>query len=166
MVVVVNDTSVLIDLIDMHLLDRYTELGWELRTTDLIIEELSDDDQFEKVKELINKESLFVDSFDSQTMLTLSDMSVNHANLSIEDCSVWYSAKTMGAILMTADKNLRKTAGKDGVEVHGGLYVVQRLLDVGSISADEAIFALQSLKAKNQRAPITEVERLIEKLKN
>lgn len=166
MVVVVNDTSVLIDLIDMNLLRVYVDLGWELRTTDLILDELSDDAEYHQVEALVLNGHLIVESLDIQTMSVVAVMSIDNSGLSIEDCSVWHTAKSRDAILMTADQSLRKKAMTDGVEVHGSLYIVDKMLDDGAISAEEAIDALNELKAANERAPSKEIDQLIQRYLN
>ncbi|MBI1268564.1 MAG: hypothetical protein GC193_14160 [Cryomorphaceae bacterium] len=164
MVVVVNDTSVLIDLKDMGLLSTYTALGWELRTTDLIILELSDDPDFQQIDNMVRSGNLTVDKLDPQSMTIVVEMSIEHAGLSIQDCSVWYSAKQFNAILMTADQRLRKKVQKEGIKVHGCLHIIEQLHSINAISGEAAIHALKTLKQKNQRAPLFEIDKLIDKL--
>lgn len=165
MVVVVNDTSVLIDLADMGLLEVFTSLNWELRTNNLIMEELSSDAGFRQLEQMVNDGFLYVDVFDSGEMSLIAEMSVAHASLSIEDCSVWHMAKARGAILLTADLRLRKKALSDGIEVHGVLFVIERLTESNLLTTYEAIAALETLKKSNPRAPLAEINRMIQKFK-
>ncbi len=166
MVVVVNDTSVLIDLADMGLIEVLPALNWELQTSDLIIEELAGDAGFQQIEKLIAAGHLHVASFVSDDMSVVAEMSGEYGSLSIEDCSVWYMAKERDAILLTADRQLRKIAQSDGIEVHGTLYVVEQFVLEGTITANRAIQALSTLKASNQRAPTSEINRMIDHFKS
>ena len=59
------------------------------------------------------------------------------------------------------DKNLRKAAEKEQVEVHGTLWVVHGLLQHQLISPDSAREAYKKMKAKGRRLPWSLAEKNI-----
>lgn len=161
MEVVVNDASVLIDLLDMDLFPSYLELRWELRTTDLIIAELRGDERYMQVSEHLGEHGLIVDVLDSLALPVVASMCLNCPGLSLEDCSVWFLAKHRGAILLTADSKLRKHAMLDGVKVHGSIFLVTVLHERGIINTERASAALRRLSEANPRAPHGDIDRLL-----
>ena len=161
---VVNDASVLIDLLDMDLFTSYLELNWEMITSDLIVEELIGDARFIRVRALLGESKLKIEVLDSLALPFVAAMSNDHPALSLEDCSVWFLAKQKNAVLLTTDQRLRRQAKSDGVEVHGSLFVVQALLKHGIINQVMARQALRKLADTNPRAPLSEIDRLLRQL--
>ena len=83
------------------------------------------------------------------------------SNASIQDCSVWKLAKDMGCPLLTGDGKLRKIVQKDEVEVHGILYLFEKLLEHGIIDSETAIERMEALKNINTRLPKDEIDKRI-----
>ena len=70
-------------------------------------------------------------------------------------------AKQEQCPLLTGDKNLRKAAESEQVEVHGTLWVVNGLLQHQLITPDSARVAYQKMKAKGRRLPWSIAEKQI-----
>ncbi len=153
----ISDTNILIDLQMSGLLGDLFALPFEVHTTDLVIEEIHNPTQRTIVQDLINKNSLIVDSLSSEQMEEAKTLL--ESNLSIIDCSVWYYAKKSKCTLLTGDKKLRKRAEKDGVNVRGILFVIDQLVGNNIIPKPYAAEKLDYLRHINKRLPVEEVER-------
>jgi predicted nucleic acid-binding protein len=68
-------------------------------------------------------------------------------------------AKADKAILLTGDGNLRKAADEEGVEVHGTLWLLDRMVEQQAISRARAATALETMVKCRSRLPKHEVER-------
>ncbi len=109
--------------------------------------------------------SLKVKEFDGNEMLELMRMrkrALESSNASIQDCSVWKLAKNLDCSLLTGDNRLRKVVQKDNVEVHGILYLFDKMLEHQVINHETAITKLQSLFNINSRLPKDEIDKRIE----
>ena len=166
--IVVNDTNVFIDMYEVGLLEEFFSLPWEVHTTDFVMLELQREGQHETVARYKADKRLIVPVFQSKEMLEIGNLfqqSMNKTNLSLTDCSVWYYAKENNYILLTGDRKLRTTSAYDGVEVHGVIYVFDRLVEFNVISCQVAVEKLQKLYSINPRLPKEEIEKRISKWK-
>ena len=159
---VVSDTNIFFDLLDVNLLDAFFRLPCEITTSDFVIREILRSEQAKAVNEFIRYGRLDVVSFNPEEfkgVMELFEKSGN--NTSITDCSVWYHAKRTGGRLLTGDAKLRKSAVADSVKVSGILYILDNLVEYGI--ADEITCAdrLEQLMKKNQRLPVHECEKRI-----
>lgn len=162
--IVVNDTNVFIDLYEVGLLDEFFSLPWEVHTTDFVMLELLREGQHDTVARYKADKRLIVPVFEAKEMLEIGNLfqqSLNKTNLSLTDCSVWYYAKVNNYILLTGDRKLRTTSAYEGVEVHGVIYVFDRLIELNVISRQVAVKKLQQLYSINSRLPKEEIEKRI-----
>ena len=151
--IVVRDTNIFIDLFEIELLDEFFALPWETHTTDMIIHELKVIEQKKRVKDYDAKEMLTLTKFHTLQRET--------TKVSIQDCSVWLYAMDKGYTLLTGDAKLKNAATKTGVDVHGIIYVIDKLVDMLLISKDVAADKLEKLLLLNQRLPMSEIERRV-----
>jgi predicted nucleic acid-binding protein len=79
----------------------------------------------------------------------------------ITDKSVLWKALNIQCLLLTGDKNLRKEAEENGLEVRGCLWVISQLQKANILSNNCAILLLEKLKLQNQSLPKNEIDRLI-----
>ena len=163
--IVVSDTNIFIDLISVDLLDGFFGLPWEIHTTDMIMKELKDSSQKSVVDTFRQNGKLKVTGFNGNEMMELMRMrnqALMSSNASIQDCSVWRLAKILGCSLLTGDNRLRKVVRKDDVEVHGILYLFDKMLEHEVINHETAISRLNSLFSINSRLPKDEIDKRIE----
>jgi predicted nucleic acid-binding protein len=163
--IVVNDTNVFIDLLEIGLLDYFFQLSWEIHTTDLVMGELQREGQHKSVAEYQKTNKLHVASFEVaelKEILNLQRLYGQKTNVTITDCSVWFYAKREEYILLTGDKKLRASATIDGVEVRGILYVFDALVEEGVLSPSDAANKLAQLRTVNSRLPKDEIEKRLE----
>lgn len=160
--IVVNDTNVFIDLLDVGLLDQFFHLPWEIHTTDFVMWELLKEGQKDAVARFEQEGLLHVASFDFNDIQIINKLHKQFntkTNVSLTDCSVWYYAKQNSYTLLTGDRKLRNSAVSDGVEVRGIIYVFDELVNTGVIPLDTATDKLVLLKEKNPRLPKDEIEK-------
>ncbi|MBP5424302.1 MAG: hypothetical protein J6Y78_17860 [Paludibacteraceae bacterium] len=163
-IIVVSDTNIFIDLIEIELLDEFFSLPWEIHTTDMVVYELKDAIQRNNVLKYISEGSLLMDACDEKAMLALMKFYALHretTNVSIQDCSVWFYAKNNGCILLTGDSKLRSAALKTGVDVHGILFIIDNLIDKHLLAKETAVNKLNKLKLLNPRLPLSEIDKRI-----
>jgi predicted nucleic acid-binding protein len=79
-----------------------------------------------------------------------------HGNSSLADVSCYLVAKTQGMPLLTGDSRLRKQAAKDGVLVHGALWLLDQLVAHELIATAHAAAALQAMLNAGARLPQAE----------
>lgn len=166
MKIVINDANILIDLAKLELIEIFSNINFDLHTTDFVIEELNDE-QHKPVSKLIKNGKLKVieteDAIDFQGIINILDHS---SGLSFEDCSVWYYSKKLTGALLTGDGKLRKQATKEGIEVRGIIFVFDELLKQGLISFNVAINKIEDLSILNNRLPQKAIAQRIENWKN
>ena len=162
--IVVNDTNVFIDLYEVGLLEEFFSLPWEVHTTDFVMLELQREGQHETVARYRADKRLVVPVLEPKELMEIGDIfqqNMNRTNLSFTDCSVWYYAKVNKYILLTGDRKLRTVSVFDGVEVHGVIYVFDRLVELDVISRQVAVEKLKQLFVINPRLPKEEIEKRI-----
>lgn len=162
--IVVNDTNVFIDLLDIGLLEHFFQLPWEVHTTDFVMFELSREGQRNAVEIYQVNKRLHVASFEMDELCEIRGLQKvyeNKTNVSLTDCSVWYYAKRKGYILLTGDRKLRTSSMKDGVEVRGILYVFDKLVEETILAPAVAVEKMKQLQIINPRLPKDELEKRI-----
>ena len=161
--IVVSDTNIFIDLISVDLLYGFFSLPWEIHTTDMVIDELIRSEQHEAIEQFRQKGKLNIKSFDGEELLQIVKMKTERqtSNASIQNCSVWKLAKDLECALLTGDNKLRKVVQNDNVEVHGILYLFDKMLEHKIMDNWTAIDKLQSLFSVNSRLPKEEIDKRI-----
>lgn len=169
MEIVINDTNILIDLFNAGLLEYCKQLDIEFRTLDMILEEITDEDQ----KNAINK--LIVDGTLKVCVLTEGQMAVvfekisfynGKCNLSPEDISVMVYAIDNKCRLLTGDKTLKDKATLENVTVSGILYLTDLLTKSAIVESSNMITALELLLKSNGRLPKKLIHERINSLRN
>ncbi len=150
--IVVYDTNILIDIVDMELLEVCEKLGLHIHTTSLVRDEIENEQQWAKIAEHLNISIFAYDDLEQYSNLQIFISQFQHkSNLSMPDFSVLKLAKELSVPLYTSDKRLRSIAIQIGVETHGSLHIVKLLNEAKALSKDNAIKALELLRRKNQR---------------
>lgn len=168
-ILVVNDTNIFIDLISVDLLDDFFNLPIGVHTTDLVLNELTDESQSAAVREHVKLKHLTVKRYSwTEVAEIVSFRATCHNNVSIADCSVWLYAKHNGYTLLTGDAKLRSSAQKSGVTVCGILRIFDMLVeDFKIIPPEVGAERLELLDKINNRLPSREIEtRYIKILRN
>lgn len=160
--IVVNDTNVFIDLLNIGLLEEFFSLPWEVHTTNFVMYELLREGQQEAVSAYKDQGRLHIPVLESRDLAEIAGLfqqHMNRTNLSLTDCSVWYYAKLNNYVLLTGDRKLRTASVYEGVEVHGIIYVFDSLVEFGIITCEVAIEKLKQLYSSNSRLPQDELDK-------
>jgi hypothetical protein len=107
--VIVNDANILIDLVELKLLPHFFDLDFEFLTTDLILEELLED-QLLELAPYTDNGSLIVELISEDDFVEITSIRLSKPALSEQDCSAFYQASQKKATLITSDNTLRKFA--------------------------------------------------------
>ena len=141
MIVLVADTSVLIDLEHGGLLQVVFVAGLTLVVPDLLYE-----------KELANRNGPYLQTLGLAVVdLAPTEMSLaqelknSRTGLSLSDCYALACATRPGHSLSTGDQKLRKAAEDRGVEVHGVLWILDRLAQAG-VAKETLIQGLEAIR--------------------
>ncbi len=161
MKIVVSDTNILIDLMNISLLGTFFNLDFEFHTNDLIINEITDPKQKEVISEIIADGKLYVAETRASDYQEILNLKIK--NLTFEDCSIWHYARKVKGILLTGDARLRKAVIITDIEVRGILFVLDQLVESQTIEKQIALEKLIELRDSNIRLPQIEIDKRIER---
>ncbi len=161
MKIIVSDANILIDLANLNLLQKFVELDFEFHTNDFIINEIKNPEQSPKIDKLVESKKIFVAETKVDEYGEILDLQTK--NLSVSDCSVLYYTKKINGLLLTGDKNLRKTANKKKIEIRGIFFIFDELVKAEMLTYKNAIVKIKLLQKINNRLPQNEIEKRINK---
>ncbi len=147
----VSDTNIWIDFRNANLLNQLFKLPFAICCTDFVLEELEDFDH-----EALLTDGLIVETMDQAATARLFGLMADHNNSSLADVSCYLLAQDTGRPLLTGDGRLRKQATKDGLQVHGALWLLDQLVDNHVITERVAEGALQAMLRHGSRLPTNE----------
>jgi predicted nucleic acid-binding protein len=163
MKLVVNDASVLIDIIDARLFDEFLQLGIYFHITNLVLNEL--EDEYEPpVAESIRNETFIAHNLTAKELSEIDKLKKSlPGGISQPDTSCLFLAKKINATILTGDKAIRRAAIHHKVKVHGSLWVLGQLIEASIITKKTAAKRLVRLMDVNPRLPKRECARLLER---
>ena len=147
----VVDANILIDIHHGDLTRSLFSMSFSLVTTDLIASEL-EVPNYEYLMDL-GLRSIELSSDQIELLLQLSS---SYRRLSVKDLSALILAEEWHVPLLTNDRPLRDIAAESGVEVHGTLWILDKMVCRNLISPGDAAEALESMIAKGSRFPPSE----------
>lgn len=156
MEIVINDTNILIDLFNANLLDYCKLLNIEFRTLDVIMEEITVEEQRMSIGRLVADGTLKVCSLTGEQIVSVYEKISRYegtCNLSPEDIAVMVYAIENKCRLLTGDKTLRDKATLENVTVSGILYLIDMLSQNGIVAPETMTHALELLLKSNDRLP-------------
>lgn len=144
----ISDTNIWIDFGRAGLLDALFALPFTFVSTDFVVGELS-----HPTPDGLLSRGLVVETLAEDLVAQLFGLMAEHGNSSLADVSCYLVAKTRGVPLLTGDGRLRKQAMKDGVQVHGALWLLDQLVARQLIPAAQAAAALLAMLDAGARLP-------------
>lgn len=160
MEIVIEDTNILIDLVNTGLSEYVAGLDITFITTSLVVCEVKDPQQKVQVCRLLEEgllTSVEIEGADYlDVILTHNDYS-SHCNLSQADISLMLLAEKQKCRLLTSDQQLRRHAQQRGVTVNGFLWLTDLLVQMNIVSRKDMIVHLRTLINTNNRAPQKEI---------
>lgn len=156
----VTDSNIFIDLFYLKSVSLLFQIGYEIMTTDDIIEELRAQHADELMKfmqsgllivETIRKEDAEI-LFKARTFNGLSEY----------DLSVLWVAEKNEAMVLSGDTLIRKTCHQKKIEVHGILWCLHQFTEFNLIDNIQACDFLIRLMKFNKRLPENDCKKYIE----
>jgi predicted nucleic acid-binding protein len=165
--IVVSDSSCLIDMQKASLLDAFLRLPFEILIPNtLFADELQSFTAAEKTS--LMGAGLRVVDLPGSAVLRAQAVVREAPRLTSHDAFALVLAEDHpGCILLTGDGLLRRVAGAKQIEVHGVLWVVDRLHEHAVVSARRLVAALQTLADDNTvRLPRREMLAAVRRLED
>lgn len=154
----ITDANIIIDLYEAGFLVQLFRLNDEWVSTDFILTEVQHP-QARVVTEL----GLRVVGLSGEELAEVTMLAATYPRPSPQDLSALVWAKKNNAIVVSGDAGLRAAAEAEALEVHGVLWILDRLFDEGLVSATEAARGLRLMLAADARLPKLEVERRLKR---
>ncbi len=149
----ISDTNIWIDFNNAGLLDELFQLPFTFCCTDFVLGELNNFDHA-----ALLARGLLVEQMDDTAVTKLFGLMDEHNNSSLADVSCYFLAQETTRPLLTGDGRLRRQAQKDGLEVHGVLWLLDRMVEHAVIPPNRAADCLDSILLKNARLPHAECQ--------
>ena len=164
MKVAVTDANIFIDLIFLDLIDHLFKLDVELYTTREVVEELNESQQ-KIVRHYQSNNRLGVLIIEEIELISQLPKHIPINKLSFADLTVFHFATKMNVGILTGDSFLRKISEKQGLHVHGIIWVFDKMIELELISTINAASKLEDLLNFNKRLPVHECHIRIKKWK-
>lgn len=161
----ITDTNVFFDLMNIEALPEFFGLGFEICTTDFVVNEILKLEQAEQIQNFIRSKQLTVFKFSADEIEEVVNLKTKRTLRRIADKSVLWKALQLKCKLLTGDKSLRSEAEEKGLEVHGSIWVVMMIVETKLLSAAKGIDLFEKLKIVNDSLPKDEIDKLIKRLK-
>ncbi|MBB87289.1 MAG: DUF3368 domain-containing protein [Xanthomonadales bacterium] len=153
----ISDSNILIDLDCCGLLPKVFKLPFQIAVPDVLyLEELS-----EKHAELPAL-GLKVLQFGPNVTSDIMRMRRQYPASGFLDLTALAVARSLGADLLTGDKQLRKIAEAEQQRVRGTIWVMTALVEHKVLSRRHAVDALEVMKSSGRRLPWKKARRAIE----
>jgi len=165
MIIVVNDASILIDLMKIDLSDEFFRLPFEMHTTNLVSGEVIDENAL-RFQQYIKKKKIQIWSFSDKEFEEVLKIKSDNPPLSMADCSCFWLCRQLSGTLLTSDGRLRRSASEKDIPVHGILWVFDQLIFQKDITVWGAHRKLKLLMEINPRLPREECEKRLKKWKS
>lgn len=150
MKIAITDASIFIDLYELGGLAWLATLGFEIHTTNLVLNELSND-QLVAVSLVVDKVHEL--TFSDLTILQTGDFPKGLSNT--DRSLLWCHNHPIeyAVVLFSSDNLIRKWATKKNIEVHGILWILDQMVAQAYISPHEACSLLKRLMQINAWLP-------------
>lgn len=164
--VVISDSSVLIDLAKVQLIESTLALPYEFLIPDVIFDDELIDLRHYK-KEQLPDLGFKIGSLKGGEVEIAFKYGVRYKPLTANDCFALVMAETIAkSILLTGDGDLRKAAQRHRVETHGIIWLCEQMSEFKTVDDKILLMALEVLRDDpRSRIPGRELNRLIEQLR-
>ena len=149
----VLDASIIIDICHGSILREALSLAASMISPDLVTGEV-EDISTSKLEEL----GLQSRCLTSEEMAILREEAKAYKGLTHKDVASIQLADEVGAILLTGDDRLRQYAERRGIEVHGILWVLDRLVEASILNCEKAACSLRAIREAGSWLPEEECE--------
>jgi hypothetical protein len=167
--IAITDACIFIDVIELRLTARFFTLDIEIHTSSLVMDELSHD-QKEILSEYVSTGRLVINAFTPEYYSEMKTITYPKS-LSLADKSVLLFAQKLKAIVLSSDKLVRFYAKNNTIDYHGLIWIIDKLVENGTLLPAAAIKKLQDLLSmnafyRNRPELVSEIEKRITDFKN
>ena len=150
--VYVADANVLIDLLDLSLGDLWTRHFRCVPSLE-VFDEVESEGTLAELAWLLDAERVERRALAGDQLARAESIRTEHPGLSLPDCTVVVLAREAALPVLSGDGPMRRKSGLLGIEVHGMLYVLQRLVEREALPPQHAIRACRAWQRGNPRTP-------------
>lgn len=154
--ILLSDASILIDLGYVNGLELLAKIA-PTEVLDVVLDECEDERQPGLVGEVRNSG---VKVIETEAPWVAEARVYRSADLSTRDRLNLYYAKRFERILLAGDRPLRERCDREGVEVHGSLWLVEQAFAKGFAEAGDLCRWLEVWPTLDRRLPIQGLKRL------
>jgi len=165
MKLIITDTNVFFDIIEICALPEFFALNFDICTTDFVVNEILQSNQKTQVENFIRAKKLHIFNLNGEEIESIVSFKTKRFFKGITDKTVLWKSIELKCPLLTGDKKLRKEAEDWGIEVHGSIWVVSELIEQQIVTTKEGIKLYETLKKVNGSLPFEEIDKLIKRLK-
>jgi hypothetical protein len=155
----VTDANIFIDLIILGLIGHLFELGIGIHTTREVFDQLTSRQRETLIAWHLDG-SLIIYEFSAEEISEIYALQFP-AGLEAADRTVFYYATRLACMVISGDNKLRKHCEKNGLEVHGLIWIFDRVVELELISKKNMVEKLEKLMSYNDRLPMEELLRRI-----
>lgn len=161
MKIVISDTNIFIDLIELDIFEGLFQLPLEIKTTDFVVNyELDEAKQSVILQAALQKKLIIFESSEEQFQ-EIETIFHDIGKLSLTDSSVYYYSKNENAILLSGDGGLRKFAEERKLEVRGIIWLFDLFEKHEVYNRKTLVEKMERLLETNSRLPKKECENRI-----
>ena len=154
--VLITDTNVWIDLDHGELLELIFHLPYQICAADFARTEIRSIDVA-----ALERLGLVFQGLDKILVAELLSLRLRKTAIAIADLEAFLLAREQGAVLVTGDRNLARLAVDEGVEVHGLLWLMDEMVQLGILHPHRAATSLLTIIDLGARLPTDEFDRRI-----
>src|SRR5690606_21803002 len=158
MLLLISDANILNDLEDGGIIALLFRLPWKISTPDVLFAE-----EMAAQHPDLPLLGLALGELGEEAMGHVQRLSQTYPGPSRYDCMALALAIQEACPLLSGDRALRQAAEREGVEVHGTVWVVEPMLAQGLLDADAARRAFTAMANAARRLPWAEAERMIKR---
>lgn len=159
-VIIISDANVLIDILTAELIQEMFQLPETFAVPDILFAEELADHHPE-----LPSAGLQILEMTPEHIEQSAQLRQQYARPSMNDLLALTLARHHICPLLTGDRDLRTVADEHGVEVHGTLWLLERLLQQELIALNQLEQAYKRMRAAQRRLPWNEVEWQLQRLK-
>lgn len=165
MKLIITDVSVLFDLYHLGVLPEFFVLNAEISITSFVYNEIVFSNQLKEFETYKRSKQLNVMTLTEDEQEAVHQFTTKRSLKSIPDKTMLWKSIQLQCALLTCDNKLKKEAIDHGIEVHGSIWVIEKMVEENILVSSKAIELLERLKTVNDRLPIEEIDKIIKRLK-